>query len=137
MLVVPEAFTCCVMLVDVLLEKLGSVEVKVAVITWLPAVVKVCEQVTGEGAPAVIVVEQNGLPATSSVSLKDTVPDCGVAVPGNPEPVFVAAKVADNVTLWLTVDGFTGEETVVVVAAALTVCATLGALPAAKLESPL
>ena len=100
------------------------------------AVVKMCEQVTGEGVPPVIVVTQNGLFVGSCASLKDTVPVCGVTVPVKPEPL-VAANVAVKVTDWFTVEGLSPEETVVVVGAAPTVWATVGALPAVKFESPL
>jgi len=85
----------------------------------------------------VIVVVQNGLPATSSESLKETVPVCGVALPGKFAPVLVGANDAERLTLWFTAEGLTGDETVVVVGATSTVCATVGALPARKFESPL
>jgi hypothetical protein len=103
----------------------------------LVAVVKVCKQVTGDGVPAVIVVVQNGLPATSCASLKETVPVCGVAVPGNAVVPLSALNVALNVTPWFTVEGLTGEETVVVVDSGRTVCGVFGEVLVRKFESPL
>src|SRR5665213_50324 len=107
--------------------------------TWLPAVRKGwLRQVTGEGAPLVIVVTQNGLPATSSESLKDTVPDGGAAVTGEKVAPLLAVKVtvAVRVTCSLTCEGFFCEATVVVVGSAETVWFTLELL-VLKFVSPL
>src|SRR5665213_2357509 len=108
--------------------------------TWLPCVAKVWMQETVEGAPLVIVagagVQEIGL-ATSSESLKDTVPDGAVADPGKIAPLLAGkVTVAVRVTGVLTVEGFCCEATVVVVGAAETVCTTLELL-VVKFESPL
>lgn len=92
----PEAFTLTVALLwlaGMLLRKLGSPEVKVAVITWLPTVVKECEHVAGlRTPPDTVVVQKVPEPAES---LKVIVPVCGSTVCARP---VAGAIVAVRVT---------------------------------------
>jgi hypothetical protein len=77
------------------------------------------------------------------VSLNVTVPVCGTAVPGYPEPVFAGTTVPLKATFTLMPTGLLEllpalEEAVVAVGALDTVCDTLRAEePALKFESPL
>jgi len=119
-----------------LVLKFGSVELKAAVILWLPSEVRVyggqvpSTPLVREAVQAVIVV----LP---TVSLNVTVPFCGTVVPGYPEPLFAGTTVPVKVTLPLVPTEEALEETVVAEGAGCTVCDTLSAVPWLKFVSPL
>jgi hypothetical protein len=76
-------------------------------------------------------------PALSVPVPIDVVPSLNVTVPvGVPLPGAVVLTVAVNVTDWPNTDGFVDDATVVLVAAAFTVCVRLEELLAEKFESP-
>ena len=103
-----EAFTVCVSLAGLLELKFGSVDVKVAVTTCLPAEVKVKGQ--AGTTPPVLIDTEHKVVAGRVVSKKTTVPEEGTAVPG-----FCAVSVARKLTDWLTVEGLGEDVTAIVV----------------------
>jgi hypothetical protein len=78
-----EAFAVTVTLFAiVLLLKLESVDVKLAVMVWLPSEVKTCAGQVYVRTPATSArgLEQKGVPGATE-SVNETEPDCGSAVP--------------------------------------------------------